>query len=88
MPMISFHETVLLLLKDSEQPWVWGKVKLWVLGFTEGILIKIKTFSLFVFPETPSVCGDTAQQKPFNSRSDFRTPKGPLLFFYQPLPFL
>lgn len=51
MPMISFHETVLLLLKDAEQPWVWGKVKkCGVLGFTEGILIKIKTFSLLVFP--------------------------------------
>lgn len=51
MLMISFHETVLLLLKDSEQPWVWRKVKKYgVLGFREGILIKIKTFSLMVFP--------------------------------------
>ena len=51
MPMISFQETVLLHLKDSEQPWVWRKVKKYgVLGFTEGVLIKIKTFSLLVFP--------------------------------------
>ena len=51
MPMISFQETVLLHLKDSEQPWVWRKVKKYgVLGFTERVLITIKTFSLLVFP--------------------------------------
>lgn len=51
---IFFHQAVLSLLKDSEQPWAWRKVKkCGVSGFRKGIFIKIKAFSLLVFPWDP-----------------------------------
>lgn len=51
---IFFHQAVLFLLKDSEQPWAWRKVKkCGVSGFRKGIFIKIKAFSLLVFPWDP-----------------------------------